>query len=187
MRDNKIQLKLAWWCQQARLHNLLHIKAALRAAWDQDFLAREKSPQTQGMGLNPEKLFAFVWLPLHPQIPQFTVSFVSDLCLSAGVWNPCNHQLRPFPHSSTRSMLCPSYTVPPSYSHLHQRISRQPHSDLEETQRKDSQSPHCWRSPTERENLGGCSPLAAVGIALPEGAAAFASRAWVCLNFRCWI
>lgn len=119
-----------------------------------------EKPANMDQGLNPENLFAFVWFPLYPQIPQFTGFFVSDLCLSAGVWNPCNQQLKSLPPPLPE----PERFVPATQYPLVTIISiRGSAGSQAQTSRKCPER-LSWKSsplessPTKKEDLGGRSP-----------------------------
>lgn len=87
--------------------------------------------------------------------PPTNTSIHSILCVWPlfKCWSVESLQSTPFP-ASARARLCPRYTGPSCHNHLHQRVSRKPSPDLEETGREDSRSPH-YRDFTHDEKRSG--------------------------------
>lgn len=94
--------------ERARLQSPLHQGSSQSC---RDLLAGEKSQQAQGMGLDPEKVFAFVWLPLTHKHPcsqcsvRLTFVYVPE-CEILAV-STLSHR----PAAPTRVVLCPCSTV----------------------------------------------------------------------------
>lgn len=142
-----------------------------------------EKPANMDQGLNPENLFAFVWFPLYPQIPQFTGFFVSDLCLSAGVWNPCNQQLKSLPPPLPEPERFVPATQYPLVTIISIRGSAGSQAQTSRKRRKDSPgSPHHWRVHPLRKKIweGALHPWCS-SYSLSGG------RPWARLNFIWWI